>query len=92
MRALLPRCWFDATRCEAGLEALTFYQKTYNDRLQEYGDTPLRNFATHAADAFRMLAVHTKPAGTARELPPRRSPFQGRSIPRGGPPSLDWMN
>ena len=92
VRALLPRCWFDATRCEAGLEALTFYQKTYNDRLQEFGDTPLRNFATHAADAFRMLAVHTKPAGTARELPRRRSPFQGRSIPRGGPPSLDWMN
>ena len=27
---LLPRCWFDAEKCSVGLEALTFYRKTYN--------------------------------------------------------------
>ena len=41
MRLLLPRCWFDEEKCRAGLEALTFYRKTFNERLQEFTDRPL---------------------------------------------------
>ena len=35
-RLLLPRCWFDEEKCRAGLEALTFYRKGYNERLQMF--------------------------------------------------------
>jgi hypothetical protein len=32
-RMLLPRCWFDATKTKAGLEALQHYRRDYNARL-----------------------------------------------------------
>ena len=90
VRALLPRCWFDERKCAPGLEALAFYQKTYNERLKEFGDLPVRNFATHGADAFRYLAVRTKPAGSER--PKHRPPFAGRGhTPGGGSDRYWWM-
>ena len=62
-RLLLPRCWFDEEKCHEG-EALTFYRKDYNERLQQYSDRPLHDWASHGADAFRGLAVrHKTPAG-----------------------------
>ena len=36
VRLLLPLCWFDEEKCRAGLEALTFYGKVYNDRAQAF--------------------------------------------------------
>ena len=81
LRALLPRCWFDEKKCAAGFEGLAFYQKTYYERLKEFGDLPVRNFATHGADTFRYLAVRTKPAGSER--PTYRPPFTGRGIRQG---------
>ena len=61
-RLLLPRCWFDEEKCRAGLEALTFYRKGYNERLHMFTDTPLHDWSSHGADAFRGLAVrHTVP-------------------------------
>jgi hypothetical protein len=54
VRNFLPRCWFDAERCEAGLEALTHYRKKWNDRFQQFEGTPEHDFASHGADAFRL--------------------------------------
>jgi hypothetical protein len=56
-RMLLPRCWFDAERCKAGLEALRHYRRDYNQRLNEFKATPVHDWASHGADAFRGLAV-----------------------------------
>jgi hypothetical protein len=36
VRLFLPRCWFEAQRCEAGIEALTHYRKKWNERLQQF--------------------------------------------------------
>jgi hypothetical protein len=52
-RMLLPRCWFDAQRCRAGLEALHHYRRDYNSRLHEFKATPVHDWASQAADAFR---------------------------------------
>lgn len=60
-RLILPRCWFDATKTAAGLEALRNYRRDFNARLQEFKDRPLHNWASHGADAFRYLAVSHKP-------------------------------
>ena len=56
-KLVLPRCWFDAKKCEAGLEALRHYRRDYNTRLNEFKDAPLHDWASHGSDAFRYLAV-----------------------------------
>lgn len=55
-RILFPKCYFDETKCEAGLEALTQYRRRFNDTLQEFSHEPVHDWASHAADAFRYLA------------------------------------
>lgn len=57
VRMLLPRCYVDQDRCKAGLEALQHYRRDYNQRLNEFKATPVHDWASHAADAFRGLAV-----------------------------------
>lgn len=57
VRLLLARCWFDETKCEAGLEALRHYRRDFNTRLDEFKPSPVHDWASHGADAFRGLAV-----------------------------------
>ena len=54
---LLPRCWFDAAKCEQGLETLTHYKRDFNTRIGEFIARPVHDWASHGADAFRYLAV-----------------------------------
>jgi len=65
-RMLFPRCWFDDTKCAAGLEALQHYRWDYNTRLNEFKPVPLHSWASHAADAYRYLAVRQRPPVDAR--------------------------
>lgn len=59
-RMLLPRCWFDAEKCKAGIEALMHYRRDYNTRLNEFKAVPVHDWASHGADAFRGVAVQQK--------------------------------
>ena len=77
VRLLLPRCWFDEEHCRAGLDALMVYRKRFNERLQEFTDTPLHDWSSHAADAFRGLAVRHK---TPREPEPEPEPYVRRGV------------
>lgn len=56
-RNLLNRCWFDEGACARGILSLESYKKNWNDRQGCWASQPLHNFASHGADAFRMLAV-----------------------------------
>lgn len=56
VRMLLPRCYFDEVKCDPGIEALTHYRWGFNEQLQESKTTPVHNWASHGADAFRGLA------------------------------------
>ena len=56
-RNILPRCWFDEEKCAKGIVSLDNYKKEWNDRHGCWSSRPLHNFASHGADAFRMLAV-----------------------------------
>lgn len=68
-RMLLPRCWFDGDKCKAGLEALMHYRRDYNQRLDEFKASPVHDWASHGADAFRGLAVrHKTPTAPIREV------------------------
>lgn len=57
VKQTLPRCWFDAGRTEAGLEALRQYRSEYNEKRLVFSDNPLHDWTSHAADAFRYLAM-----------------------------------
>lgn len=66
-RLLWPRCWFDATKARPLVEALQHYRRDYNSRLGEFRATPVHDWSSHAADAFRGLAVrHTIPKAAPR--------------------------
>lgn len=57
VRMLFPRCYFDQARCQAGLDALQSYRRDYNTRLNEFKAAPVHDWSSHAADAFRYLAL-----------------------------------
>jgi hypothetical protein len=57
VRNILHRCWFDEAKCAKGITALESYKKEWNDKHGCWASRPLHNFASHGADAFRMLAV-----------------------------------
>lgn len=56
VRMLLPRVWFDAAKCERGLDALRNYQREWDDKLITFKDKPLHDWSSHGSDAFRYLA------------------------------------
>jgi hypothetical protein len=56
VRALLPRCRFDAGKCAPGIEALRQYRSDYDPARRLYSPRPRHDWASHAADAFRYLA------------------------------------
>jgi phage terminase large subunit len=56
-RMALLRCWFDAEKCNDGIECLRQYQREYDDDKKMFRDKPRHDFASHGADAFRMLSI-----------------------------------
>jgi phage terminase large subunit len=57
VRNLLSRCWFDEKKCDRGLEALKSYRKEYDEKRKTFKTTPEHDWSSHAADAFRILAM-----------------------------------
>lgn len=57
VRMIFDRCWFDAKRCERGLEALRSYRRDYDEKLKLYRPKPLHDWTSHGADAFRYFAA-----------------------------------
>lgn len=56
-RLLLPQCWFDATKCARGIEALRQYRTEWDEKRKVFRNNPLHDWTSHAADAFRYLAL-----------------------------------
>lgn len=56
-RLALMRSWFDADKCEDGIECLRQYQREYDEDKKVFRDKPRHDFTSHGADAFRMLAI-----------------------------------
>ncbi len=77
-RTVFDRCWFDQERCADGLHALRHYRYAVEEGRP--AGQPLHDWASHAADAFRYLAV------SLREQQPRK---RSGSVGAGGPES--WM-
>ena len=70
-RQLLKFTHFDYDRCYYGVECLRVYRKKWDEVNQCFMKTPLHDYSSDAADAFRYMAVmankHYLPAPTAHE-------------------------
>jgi hypothetical protein len=64
VRCLLGSCWFDAKKCEQGINALENYHKPYNDKANVYGIRPVHDWSSHGADAFRYLTMAVNKIGS----------------------------
>jgi hypothetical protein len=56
VRRMLPNCWFHP-KTKQGLDALKNYRREYDEKRNVFYDKPLHDWSSHAADAFRYLAV-----------------------------------
>ncbi len=70
-RMLIPRCYFDRDNCRQGLEALRHYHRAWRDRTRDFANSPVHDWSSHAADAFRTMSVGMKTKRDPdRHLPP----------------------
>jgi hypothetical protein len=59
VRMLIPKMWFDKTRCEQGLNALVNYRRDWNAKTDDWRDKPLHDWSSHGSDALRYFAIST---------------------------------
>lgn len=68
VRLMLTRCYFQEDKCAKGIEALKQYRREWDGKRQTWRERPLHDFTSHAADAFRYLALSRAPIKQAKEL------------------------
>lgn len=56
-RVMIGRCWFDKTLTIDAFELLKQYQREWDEDKKTFRSNPRHDFTSHAADAFRMMAV-----------------------------------
>ena len=82
-RITIPLVRFDAARCARGIDALKSYQAEWNEKLRTFKKTPLHDWASHGADAFRYLAMSWRePMPSEVELSPLEQLMQEVKRPR----------
>ena len=73
VRLLLPTCRFDAEKCKSGLESLRQYRREFDENKRVFKPSPLHDWTSHDADAFRYLAVGLEPEAAVPADIPRYS-------------------
>lgn len=68
VRMMLSRCWFDMKKCTDGIDGLMNYRREFAERLGELKPTPLHDWASHPADAFRYLAMALERVSAAKPV------------------------
>lgn len=72
VRTIFPNCYFDQDKCRDGLLALGHYQWGPPALSGAIKTEPLHDWASHAADALRTMAVSIKPDAAAPKPAPVR--------------------
>jgi hypothetical protein len=85
VRRILPRCiWHE--RAEPGLEKMRHYRKEWDEDKRVFKNTPLHDFSSHCADAFRALAIAYEEVAVLQPAKPRPQMLitpEGVAIPDG---------
>lgn len=58
-RSIFNRVWFDEEAAKPLIEALSLYHKEWDDKRGVFRSRPRHDWTSHAADAFRYMAVAT---------------------------------
>ena len=80
-REAFPQMWFDKNKCEELIQCLRKYR--YDDNPSETRRKPLHDDTSHAADAFRYLAVGLRQPHAHVIIKPKFSPIAAKHA---------WMN
>ena len=75
-RLLISRMWFDGQKCAVGLDALRQYREK-RDEKRGVNLGPLHDWSSHAADAFRYLAMGFSETQPKREAIRRNISWMG---------------
>jgi len=67
---LFPRIWFSDDATRVGVRALGYYHERRNEE-RNVGLGPEHNWASHAADAFGLMAIDYKEPTTTAETAAR---------------------
>lgn len=57
VRLRLKTLWIDEKKCSQFINAISQYQKEWNDKMGDYKNAPLHDWTSHAADMIRYWAV-----------------------------------
>lgn len=60
VRMVFDRCWFDEEKTFHLINSLSQYRREYDDKRQIFRANPLHDWTSHAADAFRYMAISIK--------------------------------
>lgn len=71
-RVAFPKIWIDAIKCKPGIEALRQYRADFDDKLKVFKNTPRHDWTSHAADAFRYMAMAWKQMKPAKPEQPKK--------------------
>ena len=63
VRSMLSQCWFDASKCYRGINALKNYRKEWNEKDKVFKNNAKHDWASHGADALRTFAVNYRKPG-----------------------------
>jgi phage terminase large subunit len=66
-RALLPKCYFDAIKCEKGLNSLENFTQKWDAKNKVYSNNPLHNWASHSSAAFQVSAMDGRDSNQIKE-------------------------
>jgi phage terminase large subunit len=83
VRKTLPHVYFDNIRCAQGIEALRQYRTDYDEKVRAFKNAPLHDWTSHAADAFRYLALGWREMKAAPP-PPKPPVHLFEATPEGG--------
>jgi phage terminase large subunit len=82
-RRTIPIVRFDAARCARGIDCLKSYQAEWSEELRTFKKTPLHDWASHGADAFRYLAmIWREPMVSEEEMTPLQRLREDMKRPR----------
>lgn len=86
-RTFFSQVWFDNDRCTDGINALRHYRYEVDPDTKQYSIRPLHDWASHAADAFRYMAIALKEP----KKKVHRDPQIHATMPVGGRYVPTWM-
>jgi phage terminase large subunit len=79
-RRILPKAWFDETRCERGLECLRSYKAEWDEKNRVFRKTASHNWASHGADAWGHLAVAVEFPSVGMDKPAKQTEIKVHPI------------